>query len=137
MINSKFHQKEKDTFNNFAQKIDHGYMLELARPGGSNEYPQSMFWSKSKKNRFIPANPSLSIRYIILHEHVFLMVGKLCIKCLLQSMTYSAYSFKINMELSDSYNAMNGFFVFDYVKSSYFCCDVLEKGVFQSFLQQD
>ena len=25
---------------------------------GSNEYPQFMFWSKNKKNRYTPANPS-------------------------------------------------------------------------------
>ena len=36
-------------FNKFAQNIDCGYMLESARPGGSNEYPQSMFWVKNKK----------------------------------------------------------------------------------------
>ena len=34
-------------------------MLELPRCGGSNEYPQSMFWSKNKKNRYTPAYPSL------------------------------------------------------------------------------
>ena len=28
----------------FAQNIDCGYSLELPRQGGSNEYPQSMFW---------------------------------------------------------------------------------------------
>ena len=28
----------------FAQNIDFGYSLELPRRGGSNEYPQSMFW---------------------------------------------------------------------------------------------
>ena len=30
------------------------------RWGGSNEYPQSMFWSKNKKNRYTPANPSFT-----------------------------------------------------------------------------
>ena len=29
--------------------------------GGSNEYPQSMFWSKNKKNRYTPANPNFTI----------------------------------------------------------------------------
>ena len=34
----------------FAQNIDCGYTLEpLPRGGGSNEYPQSMFWNKNKK----------------------------------------------------------------------------------------
>ena len=45
----------------FAQNIDCGYTLEPHLRGGSNEYPQSMFWSKNKKNRYIPANPSFSI----------------------------------------------------------------------------
>ena len=47
--------------------------------GGSNEYPQSMFWSKNKKNRYTPAYPSFSIskwgsRGYTLHGHVFLML---------------------------------------------------------------
>ena len=29
-----------------AQKIDCGYSLEPPRRGGSNEYPQSMFWAE-------------------------------------------------------------------------------------------
>ena len=33
----------------FAQNRDCGYKLEPPRRGGSNEYPQSMFWSKNKK----------------------------------------------------------------------------------------
>ena len=44
-----------DIFLIFAQNIDCGYTLEPPRRGGSNEYPQSMFLSKNKKNRYIPA----------------------------------------------------------------------------------
>ena len=33
----------------FAQNIDCGYTLEPPPRGGSNEYSQSMFWSKIKK----------------------------------------------------------------------------------------
>ena len=40
----------------FAQNMDCGYSLEPPRRGGSNEYPQSMFWNKNKKNRYTPAN---------------------------------------------------------------------------------
>ena len=50
-----------DTFLIFAQNIDCGYTLEPPRLGGSNEYPQSMFWSKNKKNRYTPAYPSFTI----------------------------------------------------------------------------
>ena len=45
----------------YAQNIDCGYTLEPPRRGGSNEYPQSMFWSKNKKNRYTPAYPSFAI----------------------------------------------------------------------------
>ena len=55
--NLKFHQKNFDIFLIFAQNIDCGYMLEPPRRGGSNEYPQSMFWSKNKKNRYTPDYP--------------------------------------------------------------------------------
>ena len=45
----------------FAQNIDCGYTLEPPRRGGSNEYRQSMFWSKNKKNRYTPAYPTFTI----------------------------------------------------------------------------
>ena len=50
-----FQLKKFDIFLIFAQNIDCGYTLEPPRRGGSNEYPQSMFWSKNKKNRYTPA----------------------------------------------------------------------------------
>ena len=59
--NRKFHQKMFDICLIFAQNIDCGYMLDQPRRGGSNEYPQPMFWIKNKKIRYTPANPSLSI----------------------------------------------------------------------------
>ena len=33
-------------FLSFAKNIDYGYSLEPPRRGGSNEYPQSMFWAE-------------------------------------------------------------------------------------------
>ena len=56
-----FQLKKFDIILSFAQNIDCGYTLEPPRRGGSNEYPQSMFWSKNKKNRYTPANPSFTI----------------------------------------------------------------------------
>ena len=56
-----FQLKNYDIFLIFAPNIDCGYKLEPPRRGGSNEYPQSMFWSKNKKNRYTPANPSFAI----------------------------------------------------------------------------
>ena len=46
-----FQLKIFDIFLIFAQNIDCGYTLEPPRRGGSNEYPQSMFWSKNKNQR--------------------------------------------------------------------------------------
>ena len=45
-----FRKKQSDIFLISAQNIDCGYSLEPPRQGGSNEYPQSMFLSRSKKN---------------------------------------------------------------------------------------
>ena len=45
----------------FAQNIDCGYTLEPPQRGGSNEYPQSMFWSKNKKNMYTRVNPTFYI----------------------------------------------------------------------------
>ena len=56
-----FHYKIFDIFLIFAQNIDCGYTLEPPRQGGSNEYPQSMFWSKNKKDRYTRAYPSFTI----------------------------------------------------------------------------
>ena len=39
------------------QNIDCGYSLEPPRRGGSNEYPQSMFLSRNKKNNVYPCKP--------------------------------------------------------------------------------
>ena len=54
--NEKFIRKNSIFFLIFAQNIDR----ECTRRGGSNEYPQSMFWSKNKKNRYTPAYPSFT-----------------------------------------------------------------------------
>ena len=43
------------------QNIHCGYTLEPPRRGGSNEYPQCIFWTKNKKIRFTPAYLSFSI----------------------------------------------------------------------------
>ena len=48
--NENFQIKNCYIFQISAQNIDCGYSLELPRGGGSNEYPQSMFLSRNKKN---------------------------------------------------------------------------------------
>ena len=44
-------------FHISAQNMDCGYSLELPRWGSSNEYPQSMFLSRNKKNNVYPCKP--------------------------------------------------------------------------------
>ena len=53
----KFSEKNADMFHISAQNIDCGYSLEPPRRGGSNEYPQSMFLSRNKKNNIYPCKP--------------------------------------------------------------------------------
>ena len=52
-----FQLKNSDILYISAQNIDCGYSLEPPRRGGSNEYPQSMFSSKNKKNIVYPCKP--------------------------------------------------------------------------------
>ena len=52
-----FQMKNSDIFHISAQNIDCGYSLEPPRRGGSNEYPQSMFSSRNKKNNVYPCKP--------------------------------------------------------------------------------
>ena len=44
--------KKSDIFHISAQNIDCWYSLEPPRRGGSNEYPQSMFWAEIWKPLF-------------------------------------------------------------------------------------
>ena len=46
-----FQIKNSDILHISAQNIDCGYSLEPPRRGGSNEYPESMFLSRNKKNK--------------------------------------------------------------------------------------
>ena len=55
--NDNFQMKNFDIFLIFAQNIDCGNTLEPPQRGGSNEYPQSMFWSKNKKKYVYPSKP--------------------------------------------------------------------------------
>ena len=55
--NENFQIKNANTFLISALNIDSGYSLELPRRGGSNDYPQSMFLSRNKKNNVYPCKP--------------------------------------------------------------------------------
>ena len=52
-----FRQKIQIFFIFLLRNIDFGYSLEPPRRGGSNEYPQSMFLSRNKKNNVYPYKP--------------------------------------------------------------------------------
>ena len=59
-----YHQKNENFqikilifFHISAQNIDCGYSLEPHHRGSSNEYPQSMFLSRNKKNNAYPCKP--------------------------------------------------------------------------------
>ena len=46
-----------EIFHISAQNIDSGYSLEPPQWGGSNEYPESIFSSRNKKNNVYPCKP--------------------------------------------------------------------------------
>ena len=52
-----FQIKTFDIFLISAQNIDCWYSIEPPQRGGSNEYPQSMFLSRNKKNNVYPCKP--------------------------------------------------------------------------------
>ena len=53
--------KNSGSFHISAQNIHCGYLLELPRRGGSNEYTQSMFLSRNKKIYVYLCNPNLTL----------------------------------------------------------------------------
>ena len=55
--NWKFSDKTSYIFHIYVENIDCGYSLEPPRRGGFNEYPQSMFFSRNKKNNVYPCKP--------------------------------------------------------------------------------
>ena len=76
--NWKFSDKNSDIFHISDQNIDCGYLLELSCRCGSNEYPQSMFLSRNKKNNVYHCKPILLyksgvLRGSKLYRYVFVM----------------------------------------------------------------
>ena len=67
MLNTDFFQLKKNE-NFVGKKIIFSITLFKTlivplRRGGSSEYPQSMFWNKNKKKRYIPVNPQFYMHY--------------------------------------------------------------------------
>ena len=82
----KISDKKSDSFHISAQNINCGYSLEPPRRyslepprrGGSNEYPQSMFLSRNKKNNVYPCKPQfyyikVGFEGVNLYRHIFVM----------------------------------------------------------------
>ena len=67
-----FQIKKSDILHISAQNIDCGYSLEPPQRGGSNEYPQSMFLSRNKKNNVYPCKP----------QYYYIKVGFKGVKCI-------------------------------------------------------
>ena len=73
-----FQVKNSDIFHISAQNIDCWYSLEPPWRGGSNEYQQSMFLSRNKKNNVYPCKPQfyyikVGFKGVKLYRHVFVM----------------------------------------------------------------
>ena len=74
-------------FFKFQQNIDCRYSLEQPRRGGSNKYPQSMFFSENKRNNVYPCKPQfyyikvafkevkMIYRVFVMHVFVFGVTG--------------------------------------------------------------
>ena len=76
-----FQIKNSDIFHISAKKIDCGYSLEPPSRGGSNEYPQSMFLSRNKKNNVYPYKPQfyyikVGFRVSKLYRYVFVLTWR-------------------------------------------------------------
>ena len=74
-------------FHISAQNIDCGYSLELPRRGGSNEYPQSMFLSRNKKNNVYPCKPQF---YYIKVGFKGVKITQACFRDVLSKAIYSS-----------------------------------------------
>ena len=77
--NWKFSDKNSDISHISAQNIYCGYTLEPPSRGGSNQYPQSMFLSRNKKNNVNPCKAQFnyikwSLRGSALCRNVFMMI---------------------------------------------------------------
>ena len=73
-----FQIKNSDIFHITDQNIDCGYPLEPPRRGDSNEYPQSLFINRNKKNNVYPYEPQLfyikvGFKGSKLYRHIFVM----------------------------------------------------------------
>ena len=79
--NENFQLKNSNIFHISAQNIDCRYSLKPPRRGGSNEYPQSMFLRRNKKNNVYPGKPQfyyikVEFKGSKLYRYVFVMMSR-------------------------------------------------------------
>ena len=70
------------------KNIDCGYSLELPQRGSSNEYPQSMFLSRNKKNNVYPCKPQF---YCIKVGFKGVKIIKVCFRDVFTCCAFSAF----------------------------------------------
>ena len=80
-----FSDKNLDIFHISAQNIYCGYTLEPPRWGGSNEYPQSMFLSRNKKNNVYTCKTQfeykkVGLRGSNLYRYFFVMIWAVVVR---------------------------------------------------------
>ena len=81
-------------FLNFTQNVDCGYPLEPPHRGGSNEYPQSMFWAEiwTISEFFLSENfPFLEVKFSIYLNTLVVVMHNLCILLLLSYIACHTY----------------------------------------------
>ena len=122
-------------FHVSAQNIDCEYSSEPPRRGGSDEYPQSMFWAEISEKMYTPVNPSFTIlkwglRGSKLYRHVFVMY------CCTRKILYSNSKW-ITCRQTDAF-WFNTFFFFNFLPNKCFLrkkCTVIVKYTWRTTLR--
>ena len=97
--NENFQIKNSGIFLISARNIDCGYSLEPPRRGGSNEYPQSMFLSRNKRNNVYPCIPQFYYIKVRFKEVKINNIGMFswCVYILIMSfMSFAVWSYEEN-----------------------------------------
>ena len=102
--NETFSDKNSDIFHISAQNIDCGYSLEPPRRGGSNEYPQSMFLSRNKKNNVHPCKPQF---YCIKVGFKGFRIIQACFRDVVRQDPHPAGKAREKTETSSAYQALS------------------------------
>ena len=106
--NENFQIINSDIFHNSTQNIDCGYSLEPPQRGGSNEYPQSIFLSRNKKNNVYPCKPQfyyikMGFKGSKLYRRVFVMyIRRSLMRPYLPKLVWQGFTYDAN---GDQFNS--------------------------------